>query len=230
MGDDERLEQRIKTLEYEFKILKSEIQRTLLDIQEQVLIHYYPTLRAEDPAAEADVQQSLRAVQEKKQTVAAKEPTALVELPSAPPPPLHLAPPEVPVAAKKVSLDEVRQARGEAPAVAPAGEANAGAPALIGGVEQATALALSAWVNVSSNRIGAERLSKLVETAAMRGIVSPDVRNVVMKLVSLGGVGTPPAVVPVNDSVKTILKLYEIVGRPSNVEEAITVIDEARVG
>jgi hypothetical protein len=42
------LGQRVKTLEYEMRILKNEIQKTLLDIQEQVLIHYYPALRTEE--------------------------------------------------------------------------------------------------------------------------------------------------------------------------------------
>ncbi|MCB8942984.1 MAG: hypothetical protein H6658_04450 [Ardenticatenaceae bacterium] len=35
-------------LEQEVKLLKSQIQKTLLDIQEQILIHYHPTLRAEN--------------------------------------------------------------------------------------------------------------------------------------------------------------------------------------
>lgn len=42
------LEQRVKALEYEVKILKQDLQRVLLEIQEQVLIHYYPSLRADD--------------------------------------------------------------------------------------------------------------------------------------------------------------------------------------
>ncbi|MBP7690104.1 MAG: hypothetical protein KA765_19465 [Thermoflexales bacterium] len=52
------LDARVKALEYELKILKNEVQRTLLDIQEQVLIHYYPSLRSEDttPPAEAVAQ------------------------------------------------------------------------------------------------------------------------------------------------------------------------------
>jgi hypothetical protein len=40
------LERRVKTLEQEIKILKNQIQTTLREIQEQVLIHYYPALRA----------------------------------------------------------------------------------------------------------------------------------------------------------------------------------------
>ena len=55
------LDARVKALEYELKILKNEVQRTLLDIQEQILIHYYPSLRSEDTAPPADVVNQVRA-------------------------------------------------------------------------------------------------------------------------------------------------------------------------
>src|SRR5688572_10173408 len=42
-------ESRIEALEHELKILKNEIQTTLLEIREQILNHYYPELRAEEP-------------------------------------------------------------------------------------------------------------------------------------------------------------------------------------
>jgi hypothetical protein len=38
------LEDRVRELEEELKVLKNEIQTTLLDIQEQILVHYYPSL------------------------------------------------------------------------------------------------------------------------------------------------------------------------------------------
>lgn len=38
------LEDRVRELEEELKVLKNEIQTTLLDIQEQILSHYYPSL------------------------------------------------------------------------------------------------------------------------------------------------------------------------------------------
>ena len=44
-----KIESRVEVLEHELKILKNEIQATLLDIREQVLNHYYPELRAEEP-------------------------------------------------------------------------------------------------------------------------------------------------------------------------------------
>lgn len=45
-----KIENRVEALELELKILKNEIQATLLEIREQVLNHYYPELRAEEPA------------------------------------------------------------------------------------------------------------------------------------------------------------------------------------
>ncbi|MCA9918382.1 MAG: hypothetical protein KC445_10550 [Anaerolineales bacterium] len=38
------LEDRVKELEEELKVLKNEIRATLLDIEEQILVHYYPSL------------------------------------------------------------------------------------------------------------------------------------------------------------------------------------------
>jgi hypothetical protein len=41
------LEDRVKALEEEMNVLKNQIQATLLEIQEQVLMHYYPSLRGQ---------------------------------------------------------------------------------------------------------------------------------------------------------------------------------------
>ena len=59
------LEQRVKSLEYEMKILKNEVQRTLLDIQEQILIHYYPSLRTEESVPT----QAVESIRERKRQV-----------------------------------------------------------------------------------------------------------------------------------------------------------------
>lgn len=48
-----KIENRVEALEVELKILKNEIQSTLLEIREQVLNHYYPELRAEEPSRAA---------------------------------------------------------------------------------------------------------------------------------------------------------------------------------
>jgi hypothetical protein len=56
------LEQRVKTLEYEMKIMKNEVQRTLLDIQEQVLVYYYPALRAAEAKPSEGTIQAIEAL------------------------------------------------------------------------------------------------------------------------------------------------------------------------
>lgn len=60
------LEQKVKTLEYEMKILKNEIQQTLLDIQEQLLLHYYPSLRTGESSPPDGILRSIEAIQKKK--------------------------------------------------------------------------------------------------------------------------------------------------------------------
>ncbi|HEY4688195.1 MAG TPA: hypothetical protein VIK33_02700 [Anaerolineae bacterium] len=89
------LEQRVKALEYEMKILKNEVQRTLLDIQEQILIHYYPALRLEESGTPEGAIQALEAVHAKQ---------ASLGPPPATPPPV----------AKKVTLEEIRAGQREA--------------------------------------------------------------------------------------------------------------------
>ncbi len=60
------LEQKVKVLEYDVKALKSEFQRSLLDMQEQLLIHYYPSLRADDTSPTEGVIQSLQQIRQKR--------------------------------------------------------------------------------------------------------------------------------------------------------------------
>ena len=59
------LEQRVRTLEYEVKILKQDMQRILLEIQEQVLVHYYPSLRSEEIIPSDSVKQTVDALRAK---------------------------------------------------------------------------------------------------------------------------------------------------------------------
>jgi hypothetical protein len=94
------LEQRVKALEYEMKILKNEIQRTLLEIQEQVLVHYYPSLRS----ADAEPPKSALKSDE-------PPPTKPVEVPAD----------DLPIV-RKVSLEELREPDPEAPLSAPASQ------------------------------------------------------------------------------------------------------------
>lgn len=203
------LEARVKALEYEIKILKNEIQRTLLDIQEQVLIHYYPSLRSEDstPPAEAVVQLN--------RSAGAAGPVA-TGTPAAPPP--------ASVTTKKVSLDEIRAAPSAAvPVAAPA------APKPSGGVDQATMVRLMEWVNEAIAKLGSGRTTSLIELCVTRAILDGDTRAILLRLTALNK-APEPELVPSNDAMTIVLKLDEVLGRAADMDEALTIIEEANLG
>ncbi len=66
------LEIRIDALEAEVKVLKNEIQNILLEIQEQLLEHYYPSLRVEDAEPSDTLLRALEGIREKKETRASE--------------------------------------------------------------------------------------------------------------------------------------------------------------
>jgi hypothetical protein len=195
------LEQRVKALEYEMKILKNEIQRTLLDIQEQILVHYYPTLRSEDAVPSEGTLQAFEAIRAKQGVVPA--------VPSGSPAPI----------AKKVTLEEVRAAQ-HAPAETAASPNGDGAANVVG---------LSEWASRCAAHIGSERVTRLLDVSAKAGLIAPDARNVMQRVVSLSKEAAPEKVA-VNDVLGALLKLYELLGRAADVEQALSLIEEAQLG
>lgn len=84
-----QLEQRIATLENEVKTLKDEVRRILLDIQEQLLIHY-DLSPSDDSVLSQDTQDALAAIRRKQAT---------------------LSDTDAPFTIKRVSLNEMRARR-----------------------------------------------------------------------------------------------------------------------
>lgn len=197
------LEQRVKTLEYEIKILKNEIQRTLLDIQEQVLVHYYPTLRSEDSAPP-------------KSAVAAVEATRAPVVESEPTPAAPLI--------KQVSLEEARNlARNASTAAAPVAVAS---PAVPGTFDMSKLLQ---WALDGAAKIGSERLDSLVAAFVQKGVLTPDMQQVLARIAPLNR-RAAPATVAVGDTIRVVMELDAILGRPADVEEALTWMEEAKIG
>jgi hypothetical protein len=64
---DNDAEQRVKSLEYDIKLTKDNIQRMLLDIQEQLLIHRFPSLRKATTTPPEGIIQSLEEIKRKKE-------------------------------------------------------------------------------------------------------------------------------------------------------------------
>ena len=215
------LEQRVKALEYEIKILKNEIQRTLLDIHEQVLVHYYPTLRLDDSEVPAPVIQAIEAARAKLpvRSSAAVEPAVTPAAPaeSAAPPAVPATPEDTPApAVKKVSLGEIRAAREAAPA----------AP---DGTPQANLIKLIEWAVNSTTKFGYARTTQLIDVLNKKGVVDRATKNALFQIIALNK-GAEPARVVVNDILDELLKFDRLVGRTADAEEALTLIEEAGLG
>lgn len=196
------LEQRVKALEYEMKILKNEIQRTLLDIQEQVLVHYYPSLRSEESSPSEGALQAV-------ETIRAKQAAQQVANPPA---------------AKKVTLSEIR-AQGAGAALAPSASLGHAA----GKVDPATMTKLSRWMSDSAAKLGGERAGQLATVYCAKSVLLPEIKDALLRF-ALAAKGPAPAVVSPNEKLGAILKLDELLGRTIDIEEAVLLFEEANRG
>lgn len=209
MDNEQRLEQRIKTLEYEIKILKNEIQRTLLDIQEQVLSHYYPELRSASGSLEDAAKVAYEQVREKKKGMAGDEPEP--------------APAPVVVAAPAATAAATAGGNGNG------GNGNGGGDAP-GEMPHTLIVALSSWAHKTITKTGQERTSKLVETCADRSWIRADIADFIRKLIAMEEAGAPPELPPTNELLQAVIDLCKHLGRNCSMDDAISVIDEAKLG
>jgi len=195
------LEQRVKALEYEVKILKNEIQRALLDIQEQILVHYYPALRTEENGPSEGTLQSLESIRERRASLgpASTSPAGREEMASR----LPSQTPEV----------------GSAPA-----------ESSVKAVEQTSARRMSDWVSQNAVAIGRQRAARLVEACARGGWIPQESERLLLRLVSLSGAGPEPETVSINDVLSALLGLNDLLALGRDVEEALTLIEEANLG
>lgn len=171
------IEQRVKSLEQEMKILKNQVQKTLLDIQEQILVHYHPALRTEDESHDEIsvlAQGAARPAHSNGQPAADFEPNQPAGLKM-----------------RQVSLADLRETTRPLPeplsttpaATAPAATAPATATAPAA-ADQAFA-GLVDWVGGSVAKIGAERTRKLLDLRASSGAIPPDIYDTMQQLIIL---------------------------------------------
>jgi hypothetical protein len=180
------LEHRVKTLEHEVKILKNQIQRTLLEIQEQVLTHYYPSLRTE----EILIPESMESLPEMPQNGTVS------------PPMTEVTPPLV----RQVSLDEARNI-----GFTPEDEVLP----LLPTASQAShdnLIDLAYWVGDSLVEIGADRTGKLIEIRAKSGRLDDNVKDALLQLMALcdDGAGGVPDKAHVQETIGAFLKLNSL--------------------
>ena len=197
---------RIEKLEHEFKILKNEIQNTLLEIQEQILIHYYPALRAEGTERPGNLLQVVDALREKRNSNGDKNHNGQGRM-SATPAILDDGfdetgddddtsfgndEPVVTPQTREVSLAQLRK---RPKAKTPNRRREAEQPN--GPVARTSRLnfaALADWVRESVATVGKERAVQAVEAYTSGGYLTEETQTVLLRLISLAEESPLPAV------------------------------------
>ena len=204
------------------------------------MIHYYPSLRADDSTPPTEAVSQVAASRSAMPAapapapahVAAPLPAAAIA-PAAPPPAAEVTaplgfrtvsvgpPPAAPIpAVKKVTLDEIRAASSNVVAIPPKAS---------GSVDQEIMVKLLEWVNDSIARLGSRRTSRLIEACVARAIMDNDTKAILLRLTSMNPL-PDPVQVPANDALTLILRLDEVLGRAAEIDEALTVVEEAGLG
>lgn len=224
------LEDRVKALETELKVLKNEIQTTLLSIQEQVLIHYYPSLRSESPAPAAG--RAPRVSENGQKSAPVQTPvSAEGRQPAAASPDVVEAgvkPPEASQALPKAhlaTLDEVRKRDHRldaAPAAAPqppaAPELRAAQVAPPSARSARTAFtSLLGWVGNSVAALGQDRTQKAIEIYARGQHLDPDVKDLLQQLAALSQDNQPPQQVGIKQVIDVLYQLNDVLDREIGV-------------
>jgi len=212
------LEDRVKALEEEVSILKDEIRNTLLEIQEQVLMHYYPELRARDAAPPEEALMVARAAEARR---AAATFSGVQRFSAA-----ELAEEQATDEAAAASAGaEAEAAQGALPALGrPAG----GAPAAAEG--WAEVARLMEWASASVARIGKERTVKAIEIAVETGYLDRQARDMLVRLVALSD-GEPAAARVSLKAIGEVLQgLGRALGREADQATEQRFLQEVRLG
>ena len=224
------LETRVRRLENEIKVLKNEIKDTLLDIREQILIHYYPSLRAEETPPASSREHAPIYHQASPKEVAG-QPYQSVQTPAAraePGPDTHRradrreALPQEDVLTLEPTFPEDKKGPSPPPGRPPSPSE--------GRLDQATLIGLAGWVSNGIRRIGREGTGKVVEIHARAGHLTPEVKDILLQFVSLINEENPPEEAGMKEMLVTLLKLGQVLGHGTDAEVALSLFEEENLG
>lgn len=197
------LETRVETLEHELKILKNEIESTLLEIQNQVLVHYYPSLRAAESAPPKDLLPFVEV------SVAAKGDEAPAKE-SADERSLRNATYPLPKT-KEISLQELQGKSPKMPTLSteqPTRRKREPASATV--LDQAHLPHLARWVSDSVEKIGKELTQNMVESSASAEYTTPEIIELLLQFITLSKEENPPEQVDTKELMDALLKLNKV--------------------
>lgn len=195
------VEAKIKTLEQEVKILKNQIQQTLLDIHEQVLVHYYPSLRVEAPdddehrageAAKGSAKGSSRKDRSTDAEKAAPEPESL--------PNLLLQPPIADGAELQYEADQSIFDR------------------------------MVEWLDLSVGKIGKARIEDLIKIQIQGGILDDTIGETLLQLLTLSDEEKPPESVGMKDILQIQMELNKILSSQTREKDESPVLETLKRG
>lgn len=240
------LETRVETLEHELKILKNEIERTLLEIQNQVLIHYYPSLRAEDATPPKELlpllESAFTEVDESASPLAKRPPEAegtpapppktkevsLTEIKRKPMPTLAAREPAAAKVAVTPAKVTILPAKGTPATPAPASVATLSWPEEP--IQQALLPLLAKWVNESVEKIGKELTQNMVESSANAEQITPEVMDLLLQFITVCDEEHPPETLDTKELMDVLLKLDKMLGQVTKLLEHAVAENEERNG
>lgn len=205
------LETRVKTLEHEIKILKNDVQNILLEIQEQVLNHYYPALRAEEvaPAENQNPRQSLAALLSENGNNGNANTNGNGNA-------IGNGNRET---REKAMPRRARQNHAEE---APANPRRSGAsakgrfaPQPEPEIDWDTWTTLGEWMNDSLARLGTKGTRKVIELYANRETLDPEIEEILLQLLSLGDEVDAPARSGMKEVLSVLQELKSVIGELS---------------
>ncbi len=231
------LEERVKAVEDEVNILKDQIRNTLLEIQEQILLHYYPDLRAQEsspldlaaPVARRNGSSgkgsprnrpSFSGVQ--RVTLEEAQPTLVADPDQSAGEPLASGQTAKPLPAASATTHEE--------ATAPAPERLSPPPQPNGSSNWASVTRLMEWADDSVERIGKERTAKAIEISTKGGYLAPGVKDTLLQLIALSDEEPPVGRVSLRAIHDTLLKLSQALGQDADVAALDRLMEEAQVG
>ncbi len=208
------LESRVEVLEHELKILKNEIEETLLEIHDQVLVHYYPALRSDDSTAPVE----LSAPPSKSQTKSSNLPHPLADA---------VAQPRASKAEHKSAdsrLDALQSSDIKSGDIQHRQPMNAPLLPSVQGIPSAPGLSTTAlsslakWVSNAVERVGKTNALQMIDSCTAEMNCSDAIKSALLQLIDLSVEEFPAQQVDTTALMDLILSLNKVIQQAMRAE------------
>ena len=221
------MEDRVRVLEDEIAILKDEIRNVLLEIHEQILIHYYPDLRAKETSAPNTSLAAIRGSGTPRQTASFSgiQRVALSETETE-----SVADPADWPELGDTVRPSVKATVVASPADSDSAPSDGSHDAIETSAQRATIMRLAEWASESVTRIGKERTIKVLEVYAQSGHLSPATRDTLLQFIAISDDEAQAQRVSMRTILDMLARLNEALGctLPNMATSQLT--EELRVG